>query len=70
LEADSKTRQKRREQEGLMDKVDARDKLDTGRANAPLVVPDGAEKIDTSHLTLNEVVSYIENRIKLRLARV
>ena len=36
-----------------------RDKIDSGRATAPLVQADGALAVDTTHLTLDEVVDLI-----------
>ena len=37
----------------------ARDKIDSGRATAPLVQPDGAVHIDTTDYTLDEVIGLI-----------
>lgn len=37
----------------------ARDKIDSGRATAPLTMPDGATHIDTTHLTLDEVIGQV-----------
>jgi CMP/dCMP kinase len=37
----------------------ARDKIDSGRATAPLVMPDGAHHIDTTPYTLDEVISQV-----------
>jgi cytidylate kinase len=37
----------------------ARDAIDSGRATAPLVMPDGAHHIDTTPYTLEEVISQV-----------
>jgi cytidylate kinase len=44
-----------------------RDALDTTRAVGPLVVPDGAERIDTSSMELRDVVDLLEASVR-RLA--
>ena len=36
-----------------------RDKIDSQRSHAPLIVPDGAYKIDTDHLSIDEVIHKI-----------
>lgn len=40
----------------------SRDDQDSGRKNAPLVVPEGAEIVDTSAMNLLEVVAHIETK--------
>jgi cytidylate kinase len=37
----------------------ARDRIDSGRATAPLTMPDGAHHIDTTPYTLDEVISQV-----------
>lgn len=37
----------------------ARDKIDSGRATAPLTMPEGAVHIDTTHFTLDEVIDQV-----------
>lgn len=37
----------------------ARDKIDSGRATAPLTMPDGAVHLDTTHFTLDEVIAQV-----------
>lgn len=56
LEADEATRTQRRAKEGLTDAVAERDRIDSTRKTAPLVCPEGAMRIDTSPLTLEEVI--------------
>lgn len=64
LEADAATRQARREAEGLADTVSARDRLDSSRKSAPLLVPEGAAVIDTGQLSLEEVVATIVRAVQ------
>ncbi|MDR3228526.1 MAG: (d)CMP kinase [Puniceicoccales bacterium] len=59
LEADTAARAARRAAEGGVDAVAERDKRDSSRATAPLVCPQGAERIDNTHLPLGEVVEKI-----------
>jgi cytidylate kinase len=56
LHADPAERAKRRAAEGRQDSVAERDRLDSSRKNAPLVVPAGAIDIDSTFLTLEQVV--------------
>ena len=58
IEASEAVRNKRRADEGLSDAVSERDRLDRTRKTAPLVVPDGAVLIDSSQMTINEVVDH------------
>jgi CMP/dCMP kinase len=37
----------------------ARDRIDSGRATAPLTMPDGAHHIDTTPFTLDEVIAQV-----------
>jgi len=57
LDADENTRQARRSKEGIADSIAQRDALDKARKTAPLVCPQGATLIDTSALTLEDVVA-------------
>jgi len=41
-----------------------RDRLDTQRAVGPLVVPDGAERVDTSDISLEEVADHLESAVR------
>ncbi len=63
LHADEATRAARRAKEGQTDSIAARDKMDKSRKTAPLVCPDGATKIDTAPLTLEEVIKIISDQI-------
>ncbi len=66
LQADAKTRAKRRADEGLHDSIAKRDKIDSTRKIAPLACAEDAATIDNSNLTANQVVdkicAMIENR--------
>ena len=70
LDASPEERARRRAREGLVDSVSERDRLDSTRATAPLKIPEGATVIDTTQLTLNEVVeivlSYLQDVIPSR----
>lgn len=63
LEADPATRARRRELEGQQDSIITRDQLDSARKAAPLHCPDGAIRIDSSELSLEEVVQQIAETI-------
>ncbi len=57
LTADPATRARRRAAEGQADAVAERDRLDSARATAPLTCPPGATVIDSSNITLDEVIA-------------
>ena len=59
LFADETTRSARRAEEGQIDSIAERDKNDSTRKTAPLVCPEGAIKIDTGRLNLDQVVDTI-----------
>ena len=59
LKADTKTREMRRAKEGHKDSISERDRIDSGRKTAPLACADDAIRIDTSALTLEEVVDQV-----------
>lgn len=56
LHADPVERARRRAGQGQDDKILERDRLDTSRKASPLTCPAGATSIDTTHVTLEEVV--------------
>ena len=66
LHADPQERARRRAQEGQQDSIAERDRLDSSRKTAPLACPTGAESIDTTHQTLEEVVEKMSAAIALR----
>jgi 3-phosphoshikimate 1-carboxyvinyltransferase len=63
LEADEATRAKRRAGQGQSDSVAERDKRDSTRKTAPLVCPSGAVRLDNSHLTLDQVIDKIAEKV-------
>ncbi len=56
LHADPDERARRRANEGQHDSISERDRLDSSRKTAPLACPAGAVSIDSTFLTLPEVV--------------
>jgi cytidylate kinase len=64
LEASPEIRRQRRQREGIEEAVEARDEQDQTRAIAPLKIPDGAQVVDTSHLSLDEVVARLIKAIE------
>ena len=59
LDASPEVRRVRRASEGGVDSIEQRDKQDSTRAEAPLMIAQGAKVIDTSELSLDEVVDKI-----------
>jgi cytidylate kinase len=68
LHADPVARAKRRELEGRVDAVAERDRLDASRKTAPLVLASGAVDIDSTFLTLEQVVEKIAGLIAAKLS--
>jgi CMP/dCMP kinase len=64
LEADPEARNQRRVKQGEQDSIEERDRLDTQRKTAPLVCPDGAIRIDTTHMSLEEVIAKVSDIIE------
>lgn len=67
LHADPVERARRRAQEGQTDSIAERDRLDSSRKTAPLTCPTGATDIDSTLLTLPEVVDRVSAAIATRL---
>ena len=63
LHADPTERARRRASEGHQDSIVERDRIDTARKTAPLACPPGAISIDTTHVSLPEVVNLMAARI-------
>ena len=63
LEADASARNQRRKDEGIVDSIVQRDKIDSSRTAAPLICAAGALRIDNTNLSLSEVVEKIEKII-------
>ncbi len=66
LDASPEVRRQRRARQGERDAVAQRDHADSSRRASPLVVAPDAEFIDTSHLTVAEVIEDIIRRLKLK----
>lgn len=67
LHADPVERARRRAQEGQTDSIAERDRLDSSRKTSPLTCPPGALDIDSTFLTLPEVVDRMSAAIATRL---
>jgi cytidylate kinase len=67
LHADPAERARRRASEGQHDSVTERDRIDSSRKTAPLSCSDGAISLDTTHLTLAQVVEHMGAPIAARL---
>ena len=63
ITASEEVRQQRREKEGFTDDLAKRDQLDSSRENSPLVIDPGAKVIDSSDLSLDQVVEAIAQHI-------
>jgi cytidylate kinase len=63
IDAQPAVRAQRRQAQGERDEIMARDRIDSSRQTAPLVIAADADVIDTSHLTIDGVVE----KIRLRL---
>lgn len=59
LDASPEVRAKRRQAEGIQDDILERDRKDSTRETAPLKVADDARVIDTSDMTLDEVIDKV-----------
>jgi cytidylate kinase len=67
LHADPVERARRRANEGQHVSISERDRLDSSRKASPLACPEGAVSIDSTHLTLPEVVETMAARIAQKL---
>ena len=66
VDASPDVRLERRLAQGQRDEIAARDHADFSRLASPLIVADDALVIDTSHLTIEEVVGKIIAHLKLK----
>lgn len=57
LRADPEERARRRARQGQRDPIHERDRIDSSRATAPLTFREGAVEIDSTSMTLDEVVT-------------
>ncbi len=63
IDASPEVRERRRRAEGIDDSIAARDKMDSSREASPLVIPKDATVVDSSHLTIEEVVEKLKEVI-------
>src|SRR3989442_5319549 len=68
LDASLEERTKRRAAEGIQENLAARDRRDSQRAAAPLLVPLRAKGINNSHLTSEQTSGLIISEVRKRLA--
>src|SRR3954452_705555 len=66
IDASPEVRQRRGAAEGQHDEIAARDRADSSRVAAPLVIAEDALVIDSSHLTIDGVVGEIVGRLKVK----
>ncbi|HLB33335.1 MAG: cytidylate kinase [Verrucomicrobia bacterium RIFCSPHIGHO2_12_FULL_41_10] len=67
LDASLEERARRRHCEGINDNISERDQQDSARAIAPLLIAPGAIVIDTTHLSIEEVVEEILRHVNALL---
>lgn len=65
IDASEEIRAQRRAAQGIRDDLAARDKKDSTRRAAPLKIAEGAQVIDSTHLTIEEVVDEVVRRLNL-----
>jgi len=66
IDASPEVRAQRRAAQGHRDEIARRDQADSSRAASPLVVAKDAEVIDTSNLTVGQVVDEIVRRLRAK----
>lgn len=59
---------RRADVEKIREQIQARDAADSSRAVAPLVCPHDAERINTSEMTLDEVIDRLETTVRASMA--
>jgi len=64
IDASPEVREKRRRDQGIVDSISDRDRQDSSRKASPLVAAEGAVIVDSSELTLEEVVQQVLNELK------
>ncbi len=66
IDASPEVRQQRRSAQGQADEVAARDKQDSSRATAPLTIPEGSTVVDSTYLSIDQVVDTIVSALESR----
>lgn len=64
IDASPEVRERRRRAEGITDSIAERDRIDSGRAVSPLIIPDDAVVVDSSELSIDEVVGAVVKSIE------
>ena len=67
LHADAGERERRRADQGLHDQIRECDRIDSSRKASPLTCPPGATSINTTHVTLDQVVEQMAAAIATKL---
>lgn len=67
IDASEEVRAARRAAQGLTDSIAERDRKDSSRATAPLVIAEGAKVIDSSNMSIEEVVNAVVNDVRAGL---
>ena len=66
IDASPEVRAQRRAAQGHRDEIAQRDRADSSRAASPLIIAKDAELIDTSHVTVEQVVDEIMKRLRAK----
>jgi CMP/dCMP kinase len=66
IDASPEVRSQRRAAQGHRDEIAQRDRADSSRTASPLIVAKDAQVIDSSHLTVEQVVDEIVNRLSAK----
>ena len=66
IDASPEVRRQRRARQGGRDAIASRDLADSSRSTSPLIIAKDADFIDTSNLTVAEVIAEIISRLKLK----
>jgi cytidylate kinase len=66
IDASPHVRQQRRSAEGQDDEIATRDRIDSSRATAPLMIARGALVIDTTHMSVDEVIDEMIHQLNAR----
>jgi cytidylate kinase len=66
IDASPEVRAQRRAAQGLRDEIAQRDRADSSRAASPLIVARDAEVIDSSKLSVDQVVDEILRRLRIK----
>src|SRR5713101_3071194 len=70
IDASPEVRAQRRAAQGHRDEIARRDQADSSRSSSPLIVAKDAEVVDTSHLTVDEVVDEIVKRLRTKNLKI